>query len=1491
MHDKLLLVLISSLLVLSDCHGDHLPSGVPGNFNTFRGKISRKSSAKHTFTANITSLANETTSIRINTVSLDADKRRPIEVVIRQNDHVLSWPLPTIIEGRPTYSVSRTLCPFGQGNVIEISIELSTYAVNVSHYTLSIGIVKNFYISSALQNFTGSLSSPAVFAYNFPWNVEKVSVVVDSKSSACAIVSIQKAQCPYFDQITNIRYAGTYQTMLTSSTVSVERSSIGHEFIIIIAVYPTSKECELSKTSPLDLGAHFKPFLPADIVKNFTIHVKPTLAYKSYAIPIVVVSCMYLGVYVLSFLLVCYWRSLYNLAIKEINGDVPSQNVYINSGPSVSYGTIPNHFTDVRDENTSITHSSPLEEQSLTNTEDDPDRGIYDDLNQHGNSVRYVSNLSQDNNKLNVPRLYIWYLIVVGIFYAIPVFQLVITYQKIVRRTGNDGICYYNFKCSHPLYIFSAFNNFISNIGYVMLGFLFIVVVQMKKGIYYKAVQRCSQLRNNYGVPQRYGIYAAIGIALIMEGILSACYHICPNRSNFQFDTSYMYVIAILSMVQIYNIRHPDLIASAHLVFLSFALVIFMAVFGVLFKSVAIWIIFDLIYFAVVTILSLQIYYDGKWSFSLRALRRICSRRDCIASLYSKDLFFFIGIVYCLNLAAGLYGVIKEPDDFGTFFLAIFISNLAAYLLYYTIKKLWQARYNERNEKILWMPLILMLITGALWVSAIYFFFHPVSCWQCSPANSREYNKPCIFLNFFDEHDVWHLLSAGALYTSLLRNYIDLQSGTSKSFRGNVTNMASKFHYFQYNISSPWKNRMNTIRVTTTSDDASIALPILVVIQQNRFATSWQLPLLIEKHYSNSASRILCPFDQGQVINIVVEFSTFANATIHYSFTVATLENFYLGHHQNHFIASPSSPMVFAYNFLTNADAVSLTLSSKKSSCAVVSVQQPECPFFDQIDNIRYGGRFQTMSKSSSISILRKDYAKGFLAIIAVYADNPECEEEIKSHNTNAYQRYTMPICLCVLVFLSIYLISALLLKYWRYMYEKAIKEIEEKLAKQNDPTGINNSNHVANNDTASTNHQPANSTEAERNASEPEVRHLALHAITLFTFHRDIIDIETSGSVGNATQERVRSQYTHILRIYVGEGRIRFNANRKQGKSSKGLLLVFISNWDILHHTGSSISISVPECKSFNSFFSNIGYIMLGALFIILVSGKKYFYVRAANKCIALAKGYGVPQRFGLYFTIDTSFMFIIAILIMVQLYVVRHPDLIASAHLIFVSFTIIVGLCVIGVLTDASRGAWIAFAVFHIAVVGALTIQYYRFGTFKFGFRRYINFRLEPQKLHRCNQLSQPRDIAIFIIFVNLVNVGLMIYYLAAAPEDFGSFILAILLVNLALYLFYYIYKKISFQYSEKKTMPWLPMVLFAITIALWGLALHFYFQAGSNWLYTPAKSREYNRDCIVMDFYDTHDIWHMLSAGGIFCFLLVLFTLDDDLLELPRNKIHLF
>ncbi|VDN98127.1 unnamed protein product [Rodentolepis nana] len=92
------------------------------------------------------------------------------------------------------------------------------------------------------------------------------------------------------------------------------------------------------------------------------------------------------------------------------------------------------------------------------------------------NRILFVSDLSRKRYSTLDRKylLYFWYLIIISIFYGLPVAQLVMTYQRALHDTGNEDICYYNFECAHPLGVFTAFNNIISNIGYVMLGLLFL---------------------------------------------------------------------------------------------------------------------------------------------------------------------------------------------------------------------------------------------------------------------------------------------------------------------------------------------------------------------------------------------------------------------------------------------------------------------------------------------------------------------------------------------------------------------------------------------------------------------------------------------------------------------------------------------------------------------------------------------------------------------------------------------------------------------------------------------------------------------------------------------------------------------------------------------------------------------------------------------------------------------------------------------------------
>lgn len=48
-------------------------------------------------------------------------------------------------------------------------------------------------------------------------------------------------------------------------------------------------------------------------------------------------------------------------------------------------------------------------------------------------------------------RRYCWHLFTISVFYALPAFQLILTYQELLNITGNQDICYYNYLCSHKL--------------------------------------------------------------------------------------------------------------------------------------------------------------------------------------------------------------------------------------------------------------------------------------------------------------------------------------------------------------------------------------------------------------------------------------------------------------------------------------------------------------------------------------------------------------------------------------------------------------------------------------------------------------------------------------------------------------------------------------------------------------------------------------------------------------------------------------------------------------------------------------------------------------------------------------------------------------------------------------------------------------------------------------------------------------------------------
>ncbi|XP_047648242.1 SID1 transmembrane family member 1 isoform X6 [Phacochoerus africanus] len=412
---------------------------------------------------------------------------------------------------------------------------------------------------------------------------------------------------------------------------------------------------------------------------------------------------------------------------------------------------------------------------------DESDFDTMPDIESDKNVIRtkmflYLSDLSRKDRRIisKKYKIYFWNIITIAVFYALPVIQLVITYQTVVNVTGNQDICYYNFLCAHPLGVLSAFNNILSNLGHVLLGCLFLLIVLRRDILHRRALEAKDIFAMEYGIPKHFGLFYAMGVALMMEGVLSACYHVCPNYSNFQFDTSFMYMIAGLCMLKLYQTRHPDINASAYAAYASFALVITLTVLGVVFgkNDLWFWIIFSAIHILASLALSTQIYYMGRFKIDVSDTDLGIFRRaamvfytDCIQQcsrpLYMDRMVLLI-MGNLVNWSFALFGLIYRPRDFASYMLGIFICNLLLYLAFYIIMKL------RSSEKVLPIPLFCIVATAVVWAAALYFFFQNLSSWEGTPAESREKNRECILLDFFDDHDIWHFLSATALFFSFL---------------------------------------------------------------------------------------------------------------------------------------------------------------------------------------------------------------------------------------------------------------------------------------------------------------------------------------------------------------------------------------------------------------------------------------------------------------------------------------------------------------------------------------------------------------------------------------------------------------------------------------------------------------------------------------------------------------------------------------------------
>ncbi|CAD0206839.1 unnamed protein product [Chrysodeixis includens] len=363
-------------------------------------------------------------------------------------------------------------------------------------------------------------------------------MLVQTPVSLEQFTNISRTLCPHnnmftddedtcvFDNERDILYDGYYLTMTRRGGITLTQDTFPVGFYIVFIVKTSDEDCtDKAGNNTLPRVAHYLGWAEEEVVqlvtndgrvKTFSFRIIQTISYQEYAIAAGAVLAFFSSFYV-AFIIAVFCRKKviaqgHGQASEEEGLSTPvPPNELPSSGPARrrrGHNPLDLHSGessrqclvgdgDVCEQRTCPDGSSSSDTESDFSTLDDvnTDKDIY----RLGGKL-CVANLARCRPRVLSARskMYLWNVLTVAVFYTLPVIQLVVTYQRLLNQSGNQDLCYFNFLCAHPLLVLSDFNHVYSNLGYVLLGLLFLMQVWRRHSYHHNKTPEQVWRRHSY---------------------------------------------------------------------------------------------------------------------------------------------------------------------------------------------------------------------------------------------------------------------------------------------------------------------------------------------------------------------------------------------------------------------------------------------------------------------------------------------------------------------------------------------------------------------------------------------------------------------------------------------------------------------------------------------------------------------------------------------------------------------------------------------------------------------------------------------------------------------------------------------------------------------------------------------------------------------------------------------------------------------------------
>ena len=653
------------------------------------------------------------------------------------------------------------------------SLSISAYS-DVSHnltFSIKVETVTDFTMEvNETRTMTGiTTDAPRVIRYTIPEDDQNhfYQLSVTSEDRRCMYVGISRGNDCFKDKIKSIKSSRLWARMLKRGFFNIDPAEFGPSFYVTLLPVKNSSECHSIRSKMLK-------FAPPS--KNVTV--KMIQKSKDYSKPVTlcVVSTFACGVLILAILLLgWHWQHKYNAKIVqratlrvrvnkkvfESNGRAATKEVSISGHPeSLSPSQSPPKMRHSGAFGVSFRPSDRPDKpySTIKSVADIPDSKEIGEMKklcldfekaptkkkeyvvsrflQDKLTVASTSELIKNDNFFRRQRskTFLLLLPLCSVYYLLPSIQMVYATLRRYKETGSLELCSLNFGCSRPFGTFDDFNHIISNCGYISYGVIFIFIVHLKRKCLLNKTKQ--EIRGKFGIPAQHSLFYCMGICMILQGIFSVIYHMCPSNTSLQFDTTMMYIMLILVFVKTYQFRHPDFSFDAYTVMYSLLLILILEAASLYIAEITgktvFYSIFGISYILILIYVVTDFYFNGAIGTSFPKFLPAIIHNSCHNKhiLYPHRLLIFM-VIILINIALMVYFCVHRTSDEGvkslsTPILVILGLNAPGYLLMYMVNKVievWRCQESRgwKSRKVMrvfsLLLLILVIILGGIAMS------------------------------------------------------------------------------------------------------------------------------------------------------------------------------------------------------------------------------------------------------------------------------------------------------------------------------------------------------------------------------------------------------------------------------------------------------------------------------------------------------------------------------------------------------------------------------------------------------------------------------------------------------------------------------------------------------------------------------------------------------------------------------------------------------